>query len=348
MSRVTLSISEKIGMISNISTMLEAGIPIAGVVESLLEEATGNQKKVLLALQDDLTAGKHLYSSFEKFPHVFNKVTVNLVRAAEEAGTLETTLKDIRHNLEEEQEFSDKVKSALFYPVLVMVVFVLVLIVMLVVVVPKVSKVFGRLSVELPLPTKIMIAMSNALINNSALTIGSVLGFFVAIGIFYYYKKSWVLGFVFSLPVVSSLMKQIDVTRFARSMHLLLSSGLPITVALELAEEVILKKDILRLVQRAREQAVAGHPFSEGLRSKKKLFPSMMVKLMEVGEKTGTLEASMQNVSEHMDYEVTKQLKKVTTLLEPIMLVFVGVAVGGMMMAIIAPIYGLIGEVGAR
>lgn len=335
-------------MVSNLSTMLASGIPIADVVASLLEEAQGNQKKILLTLQEDLTAGKHLYATFEKFPDVFNKVTVNLIRAAEEAGTLETTLKDIKKNLEEEQEFADKVKSALFYPVLVIVVFLIVLTTMLIVVVPKVSTVFSRLQVELPLPTKILIALSNALVNNSVLTVGAIITFFVGVGVFYYFKRDLLFKVLFSVPGVSGLMRQIDITRFARSMHLLLSSGLPITVALELAEEVILKKEILVLVQEAREQAVAGHSFSEGLRSKRKLFPPMMVKLMEVGEKTGTLEASMQNVSEHMDYQVTKDLKKMTTLLEPIMLVFVGVAVGGMMMAIIAPIYGLIGEVGAR
>lgn len=328
--------------------MLASGIPIADVVSSLLEEAEGNQKKILLSLQEDLTAGKHIYATFEKFPGVFNKVTVNLIRAAEEAGTLETTLKDIKKNLEEEQEFADKVKSALFYPVLVIVVFLIVLTTMLIVVIPKVSTVFSRLQVELPLPTKILIALSNALVNNSVVTVGSLLAFFIGLGIFYYFKRDLLFRGLFSLPGVSGLMRQIDITRFARSMHLLLSSGLPITVALELAEEVILKKEILVLVQEAREQAVAGHAFSEGLRSKRKLFPPMMVKLMEVGEKTGTLESAMQNVSDHMDYQVTKDLKKMTTLLEPIMLVFVGVAVGGMMMAIIAPIYGLIGDVGAR
>ena len=150
------------------------------------------------------------------------------------------------------------------------------------------------------------------------------------------------------MPGVSGLIREIDITRFSRSLHLLLSSGIPITTSLELAQEVILKKEVRLLVNKAREQALAGHPFSYGLQSKRNIIPGIIIKLMEVGEKSGTLEEAMQNVSENMDYKVNKSVKKMTALLEPLLLVFVGLAVGGMMMAIIAPIYGLIGSVGGR
>lgn len=118
-------------------------------------------------------------------------------------------------------------------------------------------------------------------------------------------------------------------------------------MSLELAEEVLRKAEMRKLVKNARNRTVAGYPFSSSLRSKQKLIPEMMIKLMEVGEKTGTLETSMQSIADHMDYQVAKGLSKATTLLEPLMLVTVAVVVGGMMMAIISPIYGLISQVGA-
>lgn len=342
-----MSGDEKIALFSNMSTMLGAGIPIAETVESLLDEAKGAKRIVLTQLRDDLTAGHHVSRTFAQFPKIFDKVTVNLTKAAEESGTLETTLKDVEKNLRKQMELGDKVKSAMMYPMLVMVVFAGVLLVMLLVVIPKIAKVFERLKVELALPTKLMIMLSNTLINQPLL----VLSVSVVVGLlsfaFYWYKREVFFKVLFSLPGISQLVRQMDVSYFARSMYLLLSSGVPMVMSLELAEEVLRKAEMRKLVKNARNRTVAGYLFSSSLRSKQKLIPEMMIKLMEVGEKTGTLETSMQSIADHMDYQVAKGLSKATTLLEPLMLVTVAVVVGGMMMAIISPIYGLISQVGA-
>lgn len=342
-----LSGSDKIGLVSSLATMLAAGIPILEAVQSLLEETKGNQKKVLEQLEIDLTSGNRVYTSFEKFPKIFNKVTINLIKASEEAGTLEVTLKDLKQNIQDEMEFSDKVRSAMFYPMMVMGVFVGVMGVMLVVVVPKISQVFLKLKVELPLPTKIMIFMSNAMLNNVPFFIAGTVAL-IALLVFLYKKQRHILFKVlFSMPIVSDLMRQIDLTRFCRSMYLLLTSGLPIPQALELAQDVVMKPEVKKVIIKSREMVMSGSPFSMGLKTNKKIVPGMVIKLIEVGEKTGSLDTAMQDLSEHLDYEVSKSLKTFTAMLEPLMLVIVGVAVGGMMMAIIAPMYGLIGNVGA-
>lgn len=345
--QIRLSIEEKIGLISNVSTMLAAGIPIIETVEALLEEAKGNQRLILLMMQKDISAGKQMSDTFAKYPFVFDVVTVNLIKAAEEAGTLEETLKDITRNIEQEMEFNDKVRGAMFYPLIVLVIFLGVMGAMLFIVIPRISTVFERLRVEVPLPTKIMIVTSNALTSNGLwIGIGTLLTL-IGLYILFQVKREAFLKVLFSLPIVSKLIRQIDITRFCRSLHLLLASGIPITNALSLAQDVILKNEVRKLVEVAREQASAGHPFSHGLRGKgEHIFPPMMVKLLEVGEKTGTLEQSTLQVADHMDYQVSKSIKKLTALMEPIMLVVVGIAVGGMMLAIIAPIYGLIGQVG--
>ena len=161
---ITLSNNDKLGILSDLSTMLSAGIPLLESVNALLEDSKGNQKKLLEALRDDLTQGKHVYFTFSRFPNVFTRVTTNIVKASEEAGTLDVTLKDIKENLKKEIEFSDKVKSALIYPLFIVFVFFGVLLMILIVVIPKISSVFSRLKVDLPLPTKILIFMSNALL----------------------------------------------------------------------------------------------------------------------------------------------------------------------------------------
>ncbi len=348
LSSLRLSGSDKITLISNLSTMLAAGIPIMESVRSIMSESKGNQKKVLETLASDLAAGNHVHASFAKFPKVFNKVTVNLIKASEEAGNLETTLKDIKKNIQDEMEFSDKVKSSLMYPVFVMVVFAAVFLGILVFVIPKISTVFSRLRVELPLPTRLMIAVSDMIVNNTLeLSIG--LGLFTAFIVYMFRSQREILyRFLFALPVISKLVEQIDLTRFSRSMYLLLSSGLPIATALELAADVVSKREVRQLIIHARDTVLAGQSFAEGLRSRKNGIPGMMIKLIEVGEKSGTLDKSMLEISEFLDYHVTKDLKTATAMLEPIMLVGVGVGVGAMMMSIIAPIYGLIGNVGAR
>lgn len=340
-----LSTSEKLGLIGNMATMLTAGISILEIVESLLEDSKGSQKKILEQLKADLVQGNHISTSFEKFPNAFDRVTINLIRAAEEAGTLDVTLKDLKENIRKDAEFKDKIKAALTYPILIVFVFFGVLIMILIVVVPKISVVFSRMNVTLPLPTVILIYMSNMLL---AYTIPIIAGFSTIvflIMLLYRKNKRKFLYILFMLPVVSRLAKEIDLARYSRSMYLLLNAGIPITSALELASEVVLKEDVAKAIKRIQEMVISGKKISEGLKDAKKIFPSIMIKITEAGEKSGSLDKSMLDVSDYLDYQVSNTLRTVTALIEPIMLIVVGILVGGMMLAVIAPIYGMIGQV---
>lgn len=345
---LSLSANEKISLISNLHTMLTAGIPILETVDSLLDGSKGNQKKLLETLRNDLTQGKHMYITFAKFPAIFDKVTVNIIKAAEEAGTLDVTLKDLKNTIRKQIEFNGQMKSALMYPIFITVVFLAVLLMILVVVIPKISTVFSRLNVVLPLPTKILIFLSDIVLTH---TIPLVIGLAVFIAIFMYVfkrHKRIITGMLFSFPVLSSLAKQIDLTNFSRSLSLLLSAGIPITTALELAQDVVMKKNVGKAINHSREMVLSGKKLSEGFKQAKDIFPNIMIKIIEAGEKSGSLDTSMQEVSDYLDYQVTASLKTLTALLEPLMLVGVGVMVGGMMLAILAPIYGLIGQVAHR
>ncbi len=346
LASATLSTSEKMGLVSNMATMLAAGISLLEVVDSLLEDSKGSQKLILQTLKEDINQGKRMHASFEKFPKIFDKVTVNIVKAAEEAGTLDQTLQDLKKNIKKEQEFSDKVRGAMIYPTVIMIVFIGVFVMILVFVVPKIATVFSRLNTKLPLPTQIMIKLSDLLLQQPLLLIGGCIGVLVGIYFFVKFQRQFVFNVLFSLPVISQLAKQIDITRLTRSLYLLLSSGIPIVSALELTKEIVKTREVRNVVNSSSEMVLSGHPLSEAFKLAKKTVPRMMIKITEAGERSGSLDKALEDVSEYLDYEVSKTLTTTTTLLEPLMLVFVGVMVGGMMLAIIAPIYGMIGSVG--
>src|SRR5258708_10781183 len=237
---LSLSSNDKITLVSNLSTMLSAGIPILEAVDSLLEDAKKNVKKVLDTLRNDLVQGKPVYSSFAKFPNVFDKVIINIIKASEEAGTLDVTLKDLKDTIKRDIEFNDRLKSAMIYPLFIIGVFIGVMLMILIVVIPKITTVFASLKVALPLPTKVLLAMSNAILNYPVYTI-SVTIVFTALIISIFKTKRLLLTRIFlTFPIISGLAKKIDIMRFTRSFYLLLNAGIPITTALTLSQEVVI------------------------------------------------------------------------------------------------------------
>lgn len=344
---ISLSNKDKLSLLSNLSTMLSAGMPLLETVNALLEDSKGSQKKLLETLREDLTQGKHIYFTFSKFPNIFSKVTTSLIKASEETGTLDTTLKDLKGNMKKDMEFTDKIKSAMIYPLFVVIVFIAVFLMILIIVVPKISDVFSRLNVTLPLPTKILIFTSNAIVHN---TIPVVIGTSIFMVGFYFLvktQKKWILGLFLKLPLLSDLARDIDLTVFSRSLYLLLNAGIPIATALELTEDVVFNKNVAKAIRYTKEIAMGGKKISEGFKDTRRMFPTIMIRITEAGERSGSLDKSMEEISEFLDYQVSGKLKTVTALLEPILLVIMGGMVGGMMLAIIAPIYGLIGQVGS-
>jgi type II secretory pathway component PulF len=344
-SKIRLSPGDKIALISNLSTMLTAGIPILEAVSDLIEDSKSGTKKVLETLREDLTQGHQVNYTLAKFPNVFDKVVINVVKASEEAGTLDVTLKDLKENLRKQNEFSDTVRSALMYPMFIMGVFVLVLLLELIFVIPRVATVFRNLKVDLPLPTRILLWFSDFMTKNTVPFLFILLAFVLLIAYLFSQKRSFLLNILYSLPGVSGLIKLIDITQFSRSLYLLLTSGISIIAALDLTKDVVMRRETQKMIQKSKEMILSGKTLSEGLRTAKGYVPIIMIKLVETGEKTGSLDKSMSDISDYFDYQVTNTLKTLTAMLEPIMLVIVGIMVGGMMISIIAPIYGLISNV---
>ena len=347
-SSIHISTNDKIALMSNLATMLKAGISIIDAIDSLLEDSKGSQKILLQTIKEDINQGIHLHESLAKFPQIFNKVSLNIVHASEEAGTLDSTLRELAENYRKQQEFMDHVRGAFTYPVMILFVFTAVFTLILTFVVPRIATVFERMNTDLPLPTVFLIELSRFVL---AYYVPLLAGFLVCIVFFalwYRTNRQMVFSVLFSLPLISRLMRQIDITNFTRNMYMLLSAGIPIVSALELMEDVMYKHEMRQVVRGIREQVLAGRAFSVGLREHKSIIPTLVIRMVEAGEKSGTLDESMSEIADHLDREVSRSLETATTLIEPIMLVIVGVMIGGMMLSIIAPIYGLIGNFRTR
>ena len=345
---VSLSTQEKLSLITGLSTLIASGIPILEAVESLIEESKDNSKKILLQLKEDLNQGKSISESLARFPKSFDPTTINLIKAAEEAGTLDTSLKDLTQSIKKDAEFMGQVRSALAYPILVVIVLLLVLGLNLFFVIPRVADVFARLKIPTPLPTRILLFVSKIITTYTIPTIvitvlGSVVLFLSVRA-----NKKFFINLISALPIINKLILEIDLTRFTRSMALLLKSGIPIVDALEFSQDVVFKGEFRNLIGEAVKAVSSGKKLSEGLKKTKKLIPNFMLLIIEAAESSGTLEKSMQDLSEQFNDRVSTRIKTLTTLIEPLLLIIVGLMVGGIMLSIIAPIYNLIGNIRGR
>lgn len=348
MKQFSLPIHEKLNIIENLATFLSSGIPILEAVDSLLEETKGSSTKILQTLKEDLNQGKTISYSFARHPKAFDPITVNLIKAAEEAGTLESTLKDLTKSIQKDIDFLNSVKASLVYPILVLIVLFAVIVLNLFFVLPRVSQVFERLKIEVPLPTKILIAVSNFTNDNLLTSVAGLAIFIVAVVVIFKTKKTIITSALFSLPIISKLALEIDLTRFTRSMSLLLKSGIPINEAIELSKDVTNKKEIKASLNESLKHVTSGKTLSSSLKKFKNVFPGFMVRIAEAGEKSGTLEKSMGDLSNQFESRVNNRIKTIITLIEPFLLLIVGILVGGLMLAIIAPIYNLIGQINTR
>ena len=335
-------------MMSNLATMLGSGIPILEAVDTLLEDNKGPTRRVLMLFKASLTEGRPLSHAMKKAPKVFDPVTVNLIQAAETAGTLEEALHDLSLSIKKDMAFNDQIRSSLLYPGFIMVIFFAVLAVILVFVIPRISKVFLGMRVELPLPTVIMIKVSDFVVNNYAyILLGIVLAIVVLIWLFRTQRRA-ILNVFLNLPLLTNLGRMIDLTRFTRSMGQLLKAGVPVAEALLLSAKVVTKREIAAFIEKMYQSVSSGSPLSEGLKGSSHVIPPILLHIMQTAERSGTLEKSMQELSEYCETQVARTLKNVTTLIEPVLIVVIGLLVGGMMLAIIAPIYSIISQLGRR
>jgi type II secretory pathway component PulF len=347
-SNIKLSQTEKLALINNLSKLLEGGIPLTDAIDALLEDAKKNQKKVIETLKTDMQEGRTIAEALAKFPKSFDPITIGLIATGEKSGNLEKTFSQLSINLTADMELSGKLKAAIAYPIFVMIVFFSVLLLILVFVIPRIASVFLRLKLHLPLTTKILITTSSLLKENTLI----FLTFFflsIVLIIFVFKKRSrFIINILAKLPILSGLATQIDLERFTRSLGIMLSTSIPIDEALDLTKNVVYKKNIKQIIEACLSSVQSGKKISETFKQNPKIIPTLMTRMVEVGEKSGSLDQALLSLSTYFQNKIDSTIKTLTIMLEPILLVIIGVLVGGIMVSIIAPIYTLIGSISPR
>ncbi|HWT55737.1 MAG TPA: type II secretion system F family protein [Candidatus Microsaccharimonas sp.] len=346
--KIRLKGKERLSLFSDLSTMLTAGIPILEAVVSLEEDATSNMKKVLKVLHETLNNGEPLSRGLSRMPNAFDQISVNLIRAAEAGGTLEETLHDIVQTTKKELAFADQLRNTMIYPLFVMGVFLAIVVLMLTFVIPRVAKVFTAMKVHMPFITKVMISTSNTFTQHWLVITVAFFAFVLLLAGIIKANSRAIARTLLSLPGLKKLGTNIDLTRFTRSFGLLMHAGVPVLEALSLSKKVVRKKNIIAVIDHMTTNVENGKPLSTGLRAKRGVIPPIMSRSIETAEESGTLEQTMQNLTEYFDDQVAGSIKVVSSLVEPVLLVLVGGMVGTLMITIIAPIYNLISQINPK
>jgi len=277
-----------------------------------------------------------------KHPDVFDKVTVALVEAGEASGKLDLLLTQLADNLEKERDFRSKTRGALIYPAVIGIAMVAVFIIMMIFVVPRLTSLYEDIGADLPLPTKILIAISNLLVNGWWALL-AVLG----VGGFIAYKylstdkgKYRLANFTFKFPIFGKLNKESELARFSRTLGLLIGAGIPITQALEIVANAMSNVLYRDSILAAEKQVEKGVPLSVPIRADPNFDP-LISQMIAVGEETGKMDEVLGKVAGFFESQAETSIKNLSTALEPIILVVLGVMVGGLVLSIITPIYNL-------
>jgi type IV pilus assembly protein PilC len=328
------------------SVMIDAGLPLVQCLEILgTQEDDKNFSSVILATRGDVEGGASLADAMKKHPKAFDPLFTNMIAAGEAGGILDTILKRLATYIEKSVKLKSQVQSAMIYPIAVIVIAALVVGVILWKVIPTFANLFAGLGAELPLPTRIVIALSNGLVRFMPFIL---VGIGAAIfGFRSYYNspggRRVIDTITLKLPVLGSLMRKICVSRFCRTLSTLLASGVSILEALDITARTAGNAIVEEAIVTTRKSIERGETIAQPLKETN-VFPSMVVQMIGVGEATGALDTMLSKIADFYEEEVDVAVAGLLTLLEPIMIFFLGVVVGGIVIAMYLPIFDLISK----
>jgi len=333
------------------SVMIDAGLPLVQCLEILASQQENKFfQKVLTGTRGQVEGGATLSAAMRSSPKVFDALYVNMVEAGETGGILDTILQRLSSYIEKNVKLQRAVKSALVYPVGVLTVAAGVITLLLWKVVPIFATLFAGMGVDLPLPTKIVIALSNF--------VGSIFGLLILVAVVggIFALKVWygtpqgrfILDtIILKLPVLGTLMRKIAVARFTRTLGTLISSGVPILEGLDITARTAGNAVVERALQKVRRSLEEGKSLTEPLKDSE-VFPGMVTQMIAVGEQTGAMDAMLQKIADFYEEEVDAAVKDLLTALEPIMIVFLGLVVGGVVISMYLPLFTLIGKLSGK
>ena len=331
-----------------LATMIDAGLPLVQCLDILSQQSDNPHfGKILMAVKASVESGSNFSDALRKHPKVFDELYCNLIEAGEKGGILDTILNRLGTYIEKAIKLKRQLKGALIYPAAVMVVAAAVVIVMLTYVIPVFENMYKEFrGAELPAPTQFVIKLSNGFANNWYIFFGVVVALFVAIGAMARTKKGRLIldRILLRVPVIGSVLRKIIVARFTRTLGTLLSSGVAILDSLEICAKTSGNKVVENGIMYARERISEGKDLAGPL-GETRVFPPMVVQMMGVGEQTGAMDQMLQKIADFYEDEVDVAVAAMTKLIEPFMMVFLGVVIGGLIVAMYLPIFELAGNI---
>ncbi|MFZ3047331.1 MAG: type II secretion system F family protein [Desulfatirhabdiaceae bacterium] len=323
------------------STMIDAGLPIVQCLDILhTQQENPTFKKMMKDIKETVESGSTLADSMKKYPNQFDDLFVNMIAAGEAGGILDTILRRLAGYIEKAARLKSKVKGAMTYPIVTLLIAVVVLTIIMVFVIPVFQKMFAEFGAQLPFFTQIVVNMSNFVKSNILYMIGAVIIFIFAFKKFYKTEKGRVTvdHAVLMLPVFGLLIRKVSVAKFSRTMGTMLSSGVAILDALEIVAKTAGNKTIEHAVYKVRSSIAEGQTMADPL-SESGVFPPMVCQMIAVGESTGALDTMLGKIADFYDEEVDQAVENLTALIEPFMLVFLGITIGGLVIAMYLPIF---------
>jgi len=341
-------LSEKMFFTRNLRVMISAGVSLPRAILSLSEQTKNKKfKNALQKIAERIVKGEKFSDALSYFPQIFNEFYQNMIKVAEETGKLEDVLGILATQMEREHELRSKIKGAMIYPAVIVCALIGVGVLMLVMVVPKLAETFKELGVELPMTTRIVISLGTFLEKNFLILL---ISFIVLIFFFFQFLKTKVGKRIFdkislSLPIFSSLVKKSNSASTARSLSSLISAGVSLPRALEITANtlgnVFYKEALLTSAEAVRK----GGKLSESLKPYQKIYPLTLISMLAVGEETGETSEVLAKIADFYESEVTDAAKNLTSVIEPILMLIIGAAVGFFAISMVQPMYSMLGAI---
>ncbi|HEY4500651.1 MAG TPA: type II secretion system F family protein, partial [Candidatus Paceibacterota bacterium] len=336
--------TEIIRMAKNLSAMLSAGLSLSRALSVIERQSSNSSLKIIATgLSESVKKGSSFHEALTAYPKVFPELFVAMSRAGEESGSLADSLAIVGLQMERSEELVRKIRGAMIYPAIVIIAIVIVGILMLIYVVPTLTRVFIELGVQVPLATRIIVALSNFMVAHSVLVFMAIVLFIVG-GISFVRSKvggGIVLAGVLYLPVIGELARETYTARAARTLSSLLSSGVPILDALSITKEVVGAGAFAKVVEEAEARVKKGELLSVAFSEHPRLYPILMSDMLAVGEETGKVSDMLKQIATFYEEDVAEKTKDLSTIIEPILMLLIGVVVGVFAVSMIAPIYSL-------
>jgi len=330
------------------STMIDAGLPIIQCLDILYsQQENPSFKKMLKSIKENVEGGQTFADALKKFPKQFDDLFVNMIAAGEAGGILDAILQRLSAYLEKAAKLKAQVKGAMTYPAITLVVAVIVVAVIMVFVIPVFQQMFSDFGGALPLPTQVVVNISQFVRNNIVYMIIAAALFFYATKRFYGTERGRVVldDLSLKLPIFGDLLRKVAVAKFTRTTGTMLTSGVAILETLEIVAKTAGNKTIERAVYETRSGIAEGRTMSDPL-GESGLFPAMVCQMIAVGESTGALDTMLVKIADFYDEEVDQAVENLTAAIEPVMMVFMGILIGGLVIAMYLPIFKMAGAIG--